>query len=171
MTDAVSYVVVGVVHGQPAALVQTAATFAERFDADLVCATVDSSHYAVRPRPDGTVVTMPVDPDLIDDETESEMFDPDLRTQIAEHLERWPVRWVLETRVGGTAQELARLADELDAAMIVVGTREVGVKGSLREFFNGSVAVQLAHRQHRPVVVVPLNPVDHDDALPWHDAE
>lgn len=42
--------------------------------------------------------------------------------------------------------------------MLVIGTRE-GARGALREAVHGSVAAQLAHRQHRPVVVVPLDPV------------
>ena len=165
MTETVAYVVAGVVAGQPAAFVQTAAMLAERFGADLVCATVDGSHYAAGRRADGTVVTMPIDPDLVDEDPEG--FDPDLRDEIATRLAGRPVRWAVQALVGGAAQELARLADELDAAMIIVGTREAGVKRSLHEFFNGSVAVQLAHRQHRPVVVVPLNPIVGDDVLPW----
>ena len=69
------------------------------------------------------------------------------------------IRYSLEQRVGDPAWALARLADEVDARYIVVGTREAGIRGSIREFFNGSVAVHLAHRQHRPVIVVPLAPV------------
>ncbi len=164
MSDAATHVIVGVIPGQPDALVRTAATFAEHFDADLVCAYVDNSHYAAGHRPDGTVVTMPIDPDLVDDE---EGFDPDLFAALADLLEGRSVRWTVRYLVGGPAQELGRLADELNAAMIVVGTREAGVKRSLHEFFNGSVAVQLAHRQHRPVVVVPLDPVPDDGVLPW----
>ena len=59
--------------------------------------------------------------------------------------------------------------EELDARYIVVGTREAGLRGSVREFFNGSVAVHLAHRQHRPVIVVPLAPIEGGEKLPWED--
>jgi nucleotide-binding universal stress UspA family protein len=51
--------------------------------------------------------------------------------------------------------------------MIVVGSRRRGVRSGLKEFFGGSVAAQLAHRQHRPVVVVPVAPVPLDTPLPW----
>ena len=44
---------------------------------------------------------------------------------------------------------------------------EAGLRASMREFFRSSVAVHLAHRQHRPVLVVPLSPVDDGRALPW----
>lgn len=160
-------IVVGVVPGQPSTVVATAAAFAERFDADLVCASVDASRYTVVREPDGEIVAMPIDSDLADEAREE--FDPGLRAAVAEVLDRRPVRWSVRALAGGPAQELAGLAEELDAAMIVVGTREPGLRGSLREFFSGSVAVQLAHRQHRPVVVVPLSPVGADGELPWQD--
>jgi hypothetical protein len=36
------------------------------------------------------------------------------------------------------------------------------------EFFEGSVAVHLAHHQHRPVLTVPLNVVDWKEIrAPW----
>jgi hypothetical protein len=41
----------------------------------------------------------------------------------------------------------------------------------MQEFFGGSVAVHLAHRQHRPVVVIPLAPVAFRDELPWESTE
>lgn len=158
-------ILVGVVPGQPAVVVEQAAVFAERFAADLVCASVDSSRYTVEQRPDGAAVTMPIDPDLGDEQVA--VFDPALRDSLAQILEKRDVRWSVRALAGGVAPELARLAEELDAAMIVVGTRESGLRESLREFFNGSVAVQLAHRQHRPLVVVPLNPVTTEHELPW----
>jgi nucleotide-binding universal stress UspA family protein len=72
--------------------------------------------------------------------------------------------------VGNPAQALGDLADTLNASMIVVGTREATLRASLQEFINGSVAAQLAHRQHRPVVVIPLAPVPSDQPLPWDPA-
>jgi nucleotide-binding universal stress UspA family protein len=167
-------VLVGVVPGQPTAVVAAAARFAERFGAELVCASVDVGRYTVDHQPDGTVVSNSIDADLVDDIVEQ--FDPALRATLAEVLDNrsvpdnhHPVRWSVRALAGGAAQELAGLADELDAAMIVVGTRKAGMRGSLHEFFNGSVAVQLAHRQHRPVVVVPLDPVGPESVLPWQD--
>lgn len=162
-------ILVGVVPNQPSAVVTTAAMFARHFHADLVCATVDVARYTVESMQDGTVVSMPIDPDLADETVE--LFDPDLRSSIAAVLEDRGVLWSVRALAGGPAQELARLAAELDAVMIVVGTRDRGIKGSLHEFFNGSVAAQLAHRQHRPVVVVPLNPVGPDGTPPWNDEQ
>lgn len=168
MTGPSHHIVVGVVPGQPAAVVSAAARFARHFDADLVCASVDAVRYPVDVLPDGSVVSLANDPDL--GEELVERFDPDLHAAIASVLEGSGVAWSARALAGTPAQELARLADQLDAEMIVVGTREPGFRSSLHEFFNGSVAVQLAHRQPRPVVVVPLAPVgDHGDP-PWGEA-
>lgn len=158
-------IVVGVAPGQPASVVRTAARFAERFDAELVCAWVDAARYTVAEDERGMAWSLPIDPDQADDPVAE--VDSSLRSAIARTLAGLDVRWSIRMLAGGPAGELARLAEELDAELIVVGTREASVRGSLHEFFNGSVAVQLAHRQHRPLLVVPLKPVAHDDDLPW----
>ncbi|MFV0285321.1 MAG: universal stress protein, partial [Demequina sp.] len=80
------------------------------------------------------------------------------------------VQWSTRALAGLPSQQLADVADEVDAVLIVVGTREPGLRGTLHEFFSGSVAAQLSHRQHRPVLVVPLAPVGPDGELPWEDA-
>ena len=160
-------ILVAVVPGQPTAVLEHAATLADELDLPLVCANVDPDRYLVSSYMDGTVVALPYDPDL--PEVEEEQFDPDLAAQIRGVLERRGIRYTLEQRAGDPAWALARLADEVDARYIVVGTREAGIRGSIREFFNGSVAVHLAHRQHRPVIVVPLAPVPGSGKLPWED--
>lgn len=166
MSNPKPLVLVGVDIGDTAAaVVEEAAAFAERFGADLVCANVDDSSERVEERPDGSVVSAPINPDLPFEKTE--VFDPGLRAEIAGILDPRPVKWSVRALAGGPGQELARLADELDAAMIVVGTRESGVRGEVEKFLNGSVAVHLAHHQHRPVVMVPLHPVIDDSDLPW----
>lgn len=159
------YVVVGVVPGQLASVVTEAACFAEAFDAELICAWVDASRYAVAG--DGTegVTATSIDPDIADDIVEA--FPPQQEADIAAVLDGTPVRWSTRALAGGPSQELARLADDLGAVMIVVGTRKPGFRGTIHEFFAGSVAVQLAHHQHRPVVVIPVNPVGPDGDPPW----
>lgn len=162
------FVVVGVSPGQPTTVVTTAAAFAERFDAHLVCASVDTGRYTVVREPDGQILSAAIDPDLADEGVEE--FDPELRAALEKSLHGRTVRWAVRALAGAPSLELSRLADELDATMIVVGTREPGARGSLHDFFTGSVAVQLAHRQHGPVVVVPLHPVGPEAPLPWQDA-
>lgn len=166
MTTVKAHIVVGVVVGQPPAVVAGAASFARHFNADLVCATVDGSRYFVETLPDGTITSLPINSDLPDLRVET--FDPTLRAQLAEVLEGRDAIWSTRALVGDGATALGELAEQLDAAMIVVGTRNPTFKGVMHEFLNGSVASRLAHRQHRPVVVIPLSPVEHDDELPWN---
>jgi nucleotide-binding universal stress UspA family protein len=60
-------------------------------------------------------------------------------------------------RPGRTSRQLLDVADETDAALIVVGCRG---HGPLRTVVEGSVSLSLCRRAHRPVVVVPLRPQD-----------
>jgi nucleotide-binding universal stress UspA family protein len=158
-------IVVGVEPGQPSAVLSQAAEFARHFSARLVFAYADSSRYVVEERADGSIRSLPIDPDLAD--VPEEGFDPRLREAIETELDQSGIPWETRYLVGNPADALARLADELGAAMIIVGSRESGMRGTVREFFNGSIAARLSHRQGRPVVVVPLRPVPHDRDLPW----
>lgn len=154
MNDSPEQIVVGIVDDQPAEVLATAAEYAERFDAELILAYVDDSRHTVEIRPDGTVASMPLDPDIVAEAAPE--LDPELRSRIAGVLAGRDVTWSTRVLSGGPSQELSHLAEAVDAVMIIVGVRKAGIKGSLHEFFNGSVAIQLAHRQHRPLVVVPL---------------
>ena len=62
---------------------------------------------------------------------------------------------------------MKHLADQLDARLLVVGTRKRGLGESIREFFTGSVAARLAHRQQRPILVIPLGEPVPDDQEIW----
>jgi nucleotide-binding universal stress UspA family protein len=158
-------IIVAVVPGQPITVLEQAAALADDLDVHLVCANVDVNRYLVSSYVDGSVVALPYDPDL--PEVERAAFDAELASNIRSVLEPKRVPYSLEQLAGDPAWALTRLADQIDARYIVVGTREAGFRGSLREFFNGSVAVHLAHRQHRPVIVVPLAPLTKGEKLPW----
>jgi len=163
-----AHVIVGVLPGQPDAVVLEAATFAQRFDAELVCAHVDVDRYMIFDMGDGSMTSFPVDPDLL--EPADATFDPALLEHLTTVLGDLDLTWSTRALSGDPAVALGGLADTIGAAMIVVGTREATVRATLGEFFNGSVAVHLAHRQHRPVVVIPLAPVPRDAALPWDES-
>lgn len=79
------------------------------------------------------------------------------------------VEWYCRAIAGDSAAQLAYAADEVDAVIIIVGTHRPGRWASMREFLNGPVTVHLAHRQHRPVVVIPLHPAPDGSNLPWDD--
>jgi len=161
-------IVVGVDTGQPDAVVQQAAVFAEHFGAELVCAWVDTGRYVIEEHPDGTVSSLSFDPDVVDLADES--LPPRLVARLAVALDGSPVAWSTRALAGDPALAIGRLADTLGAAMIVVGTRESSVRAGLQAFFSGSIAVRLAHRQHRPVVMIPLAPVPFEQRLPWEPA-
>jgi nucleotide-binding universal stress UspA family protein len=159
------YVVVGVTPGQSDAVLLQAARFARHFDAILVCANVDLMCYVVAERPDGSVEALQIDPDLPD--LAPSVFDGGLAGHIHQVLRHEGVEVTFRELAGDAAHALGRLAETLDAEMIVVGSRKRGFRSSVQEYLGGSVAVHLAHRQHRCVVVVPLAPVPAEEKLPW----
>lgn len=158
-------VIVGVTSDQPDVVVLEAAIFAAHFGAELVCASVDATRYMVTEREDGSITSLPYDPDLPDFREEG--FDPKLRAHLAKNLDGRGLAWSTRALAGDPARALGHLGETLHAAMIVVGTREPTVRHNVQQFFNGSVAVHLAHRQHRPVVIIPLAPVPFEEDLPW----
>jgi nucleotide-binding universal stress UspA family protein len=157
-------IVAGVLPDQPLWLLQVAAEFARTFGASLVCVSVDTTRYAMQALADGTMMSMPIDPDLVPDEHE---FPPEWLEDVGALLDPMGVPWSARQLVGEPSTELMAVADEVGALMIVVGTRHAGFRGALHTFFAGSVALRLAHRQYRPVVVVPLAPVPEGERLPW----
>lgn len=160
-------VVVGIVPNQPDHVLLTAAGLAAKFGGEVVCAHVDVERYTIEASADGTVTAFPLDPDGA--ELVREDFDPGLAEHVRTVLADMTVRWSVRELAGEPAHELSRLANEVDAALIVVGSRQPGIRAGVREFFSGSVAANLAHRQHRPIVVVPLSPVPEGAALPWEN--
>jgi nucleotide-binding universal stress UspA family protein len=157
-------IIVGVTVHQPDKVVRQAARFARAFDARLVCAHVDPGAYVVAERPDGSVDSRPVDPDAVD--WNGPVFDPALAERISGWAAEEGVAAEFRQLAGDIAHALGRLAEVLGAELIVVGSRRGGLRSSMHEFFGGSVAVHLAHRQPRPLVVVPLTPAA-DGPLPW----
>ncbi|MDQ1583201.1 MAG: hypothetical protein QOF36_1255 [Microbacteriaceae bacterium] len=158
-------IVVAVVPKQADAVLLQAASLALDLGCELICAHVNVGRYPVEERPDGTIVSLPFDPDLPD--LDEEVFDQALADHIRDVLNGSNVPYTMRALAGDPARALGHLAEVTDARLIVVGTHEPGLRRGLHEFFEGSVAVHLAHRQHRPVVVIPLAPVTSDGAFPW----
>jgi nucleotide-binding universal stress UspA family protein len=92
--------------------------------------------------------------------TPTSVADPaELHQHLQSALEAWcaPLRdaqIVYETRVvdGGAAQVLVEVADEQEAALVVVGRRG---HGGFAELVLGSVPHRLAHHARTPLVIVP----------------
>jgi nucleotide-binding universal stress UspA family protein len=152
--DAARYIVVGVTPQQPVAVLREAVRLARQFKAVLVCANVEAGSYVVAEHPDGSVESRPIDPDQPDWNTA--VFNGGLAHRIHEVADQQGVRVEFRELAGDVAHALGRLAEVLDAEMIIVGSRRGGLRSTMHDFFGGSVAAHLAHRQPRPVVVVPL---------------
>ena len=155
-----SPLVVGVVSDVPDVVITEAAKLAEELHATLVFAVVEPLRYSISTLPDGSVLSMPLEPDSA--EPQEETFDLDLAARIRSLVP--DARAELVARAGDPAIELARLAEERDARAIAVGTRKPGFRASLEEFLAGSIAVSLAHNQPRPVIVIPVA-----HTMPGHD--
>ncbi|MGO4102406.1 universal stress protein [Leifsonia sp. YAF41] len=158
-------VIVGVSPGQPPHVVLHAAQFARRFDAELICAHVNPGRYAVSEAADGAVSSAPIDPDFAD--LREEIFDEKLASGLSALLAESGVTWRTLVLAGDVSSALGHLAHTVDAAMIVVGAHQSSVSGTIQEFFNRSIGVQLAHHQDRPVVVIPVRTPGIESPMLW----
>lgn len=157
-------VIVGIQPGQSPHVLQEAARYATLFGAPLVVAHVDVTRFVTYEDPDGYVHSAPIDLNV--DAGAAEFAD--VQAEAARVLADGDVAWTARQLVGDPALAIKQLANKLDARLIVVGTRNRGLGESIREFFTGSVAARLAHRQHRPILVVPLEEeVPDDQAEIW----
>lgn len=147
-------VVVGVVPGQRAQVLDAAAELAAAAGLDLSCVFVDVTSYRVD-GPAGQRLA-PIDPDGVDDT--GGLLPKALEKVIAAALRGKGVAWSLEWLAGDPARVLARHAKAVGASLIVVGAREQKPSSAIKELAGGSVARHLAHLQDRPVMVVPVPP-------------
>lgn len=155
-------VVVGVIPGQPAAVLERAAGVAAALGTEIVCAWVDPSSYTRRAGPEGTEQAVPIDPDAAD--SSAQELTARMESVLTARLGPFEVPWTFQSQAGEPARELARLAARVQASMIVVGTREPGIGARLEELLTGSIAVHLAHHQSCPVMVIPLHPKPFSEA-------
>ncbi|MGA4778262.1 universal stress protein [Cellulosimicrobium sp. AB352] len=159
-------VVVGVVPGGDPLVVRTAAAWADAAGSRLVAAYADASRAVVEEHPDGSVTHASLDPDSADDAWQDTA--ERLRAEVGAELADVRVPWELRYLAGRPDRALTHLARAVDAAVIVVGSRAPGSLAHVRELVEGSVAVHLAHHQHRPVLTVPLAVVDWKEIrTPW----
>lgn len=158
--------VVGIVPGQPQLVALTAAAWARAASGvRLYFAYVDPSRHTVDELPDGSVRHVPVDPDSVDEHWLQRQAH--IEAHLREVMDGLGVPWEFRYLAGRPDRALTHLARAVDAAVIIVGTRAPGVREGMREFVEGSVAVQLAHHQHRPVLTVPLSVVDWKAQVAW----
>lgn len=156
-------VIVGVIPGQSSRVMVEAARYASLLGVGLIVVHVDVTRFVTYEDPDGYVHTAPIDLGAVSSAAQFE----EIRAAAAEALASSPVEWTVHQLVGDPALAIKHLADRLDARLLVVGTRRRGLGESIREFFTGSVAARLAHRQQRPILVVPQGQAAADDEDLW----
>lgn len=163
--DAVPHraVIVAVIPDQPPRVLKEAARYATLFGAPLVVAHVDVTRFVTYEDPDGYVHPAAVDIDIAAGRAQLAQ----VREAATTVLSGTEVDWSVVQLVGDPALALKDLAARSEARLIVVGTRRRGFGESVREFFTGSVAARLAHRQSRPILVVPLDDAARDDEELW----
>lgn len=159
-------VIVGAIPDQPARVLKEAARYAKLFGAPLLVAHVDVTRFVTYEDPDGYVHSAPIDIDVSGGESQLAA----VTAAASAVLDGAGVEWSVQQLVGDPALAIKHLAERADARLIVVGTRRRGLGESIREFFTGSVAARLAHRQSRPILVVPLEQPARDDEELWPDS-
>lgn len=124
---------------------------------EIVCLWVDETAMT---EPNGFAVS--VDPDIVmaDDQYAADVLDGLNRSMADVGLP-----WSAVRGAGDPAHELARIADEVSAAMIVIGARRAGLRGWAASMVGGTVAGHLIHDQRRPVVVLPEHPLGDEKEL------
>ncbi|WP_040790574.1 universal stress protein [Nocardia paucivorans] len=101
---------------------------------------------------------LPIDPDSADwEQVVADAVKRERRDACAV-LARIPGPWSYYNRTGRPAQILLDLAEAHDAEMIVVGTSRGGPASFLHRLLGDSVAADLIHHAHRPVLLVPAPP-------------
>lgn len=151
--------VIGIEPRFPDLLVHTAVSFGRATGAPrLYFAHADPGRYVVEEHPDGSVTHGPLSPDSLDGDWEE--LASDFERRLGELLDAAGLDWTFRYLAGRPDRALTHLARAVDAAAIVVGTRAPGPGARVREVIGGSVAMHLAHHQHRPVLTVPLSVVD-----------
>ena len=158
-------VIVGAIPDQAPRVLREAARYARLLGSPMIIAHVDVTRFVTYEDPDGYVHTAPIDLDVSSGEAQLAQ----VRATATEVLAGGGVEWSVQQLVGDPALAIKHLAEQSDARLIVVGTRRRGFGETIREFFTGSVAARLAHRQSRPVLVVPQDPAADDDEDLWPD--
>lgn len=162
-------VIIGIMPDQPPRVLKEAARYAKLFGAPLILAHVDVTRFVTYEDPDGYVHSAPIDIDIATGEAQLRLV-KDAAVSVLGEPGSAGVDWTVRQLVGDPALAIKHLAEQSQARLIVVGTRRRGFGESVREFFTGSVAARLAHRQSRPVLVVPLeDPIGDDEPL-WPEA-
>ncbi|MGI6879823.1 universal stress protein [Microbacterium sp. gxy059] len=159
-------VIAAIIPGQTPRVVAEAARYASLMGVPLAVVHVDVTRFVTYEDPEGVPHTAPIDINV--DAGVQEL--QEVRAQVEQALAGSDVSWTTVQLVGDPALAIKHYASKIDAPLIVLGTRKRGFGETVREFFTGSVAARLSHRQHRPLLVVPVDEPVPDEHDPFADA-
>ncbi len=98
---------------------------------------------------------VPIPEEMELDESAEDALEASLSADLTASGEMTGVSWELVSTSGDAAAELVRIADERDAACLVVGKRHRGFAEFLHRIASGSVSRAVVASQKFPVMVVP----------------
>ncbi len=141
-------------------VILTAIAWAQASHTSLYFAYVDRTRVTTEEHPDGSVTHEEAVIDIKPDESWKDRL-ADCEAFLHEVVDPSGVDWQFRYLAGNRPDRaLTHLARTVDAATIIVGTRTTEHRKRLRDYMERSLAFQLAHHQHRPVLAVPLSIVD-----------
>ncbi|MBP2436422.1 universal stress protein [Microbacterium amylolyticum] len=158
-------VIAAIIPEQPPRVITEAARYASLHGVPLVVVHVDVTRFVTYEDPDGVPHTAPIDINVEAGAEELAL----VQQEVSEALKGSDVEWTTTQLVGDPALAIKHFAEKLDSPLIVLGTRKRGFGESLREFFTGSVAARLSHRQYRPLLVVPIEEPVNDSSPLWDE--
>lgn len=98
---------------------------------------------------------VPIPEEMVTNDTAEEAIEQDLRSLLVSGGELDGVDWELISVTGEAASEIIRIAEQKDAACVVVGKRHRGFAEFVHRLASGSVSRAVMASQKFPVLVVP----------------
>lgn len=147
-------VIVGMQPDQDSAVLACAVALAAASGAELVGVYVDPGSYLIEWDPSGNVLGNSLDRAL-DPEDEAASAVLELGPLLASAAQENSLRSSFRVLGGDPAMAMGRLAEALQAAVIVVGARRPGLLAGVNEVLTGSVVRKLLATQHTPVLAIP----------------
>lgn len=145
-------VVLGVAWEPSGNVIRAGASLAARLDAHLICAFVDPASYLVEWEPAGSRTSASLDPAV---NSETDFPSGHVREELQAILGPPGEEWSFRVLNGAVAHALGRLAESTDASLLIVGGQRPGRFAAVERMLEGSVGLDLAGLQLRPVLVIP----------------
>ena len=145
-------VVLGVAFEPSGQLIRAAADLAATLGTHLICAFVDPASYLTEWEPAGLRASASLDPAV---NSETDFPSSHVRDVLQALLGPPGEEWTFRVLNGAVAQALDRLAASTDASLLIVGGQRPGQLAAVERMLEGSVGMNLAGLQRKPVLVIP----------------